>query len=632
MTVSIEGAKAKTTNFAYFEEPRETVVSFETEPTTHYQIAPDGSVLKWWNAKVPPEIEILTGSLWTERGEVHLGPISSGDQWLNVKAHAWEGVASIQIVANGNDVVAEKNCEESKCLKLEKELVTETENWAPGVLQLEVIVTDRLGQISSQRFWDNIPYTPPPDPGAVAPPKFAEILHFREEFGLDLDIKGNEQAINERIFELIAAWHDPNSPAGEVARASDERWGVPMRAVDVAEMEYRESYLAADLPLIEEWAQEHRSSTYGGYYVDNRGGGTVYVGFTSAQAEALSELKEDEPLAAPTELHAYPMPPSHSVASLEGIMNSIESSANEILAEDVVELGIDEAGGTVLVGAVEVGQVRAAIESTVGPGAPVTVYAEEEGEPFAGRNRVSGPIEAGDWIWNEQGGENEKGERYLNKCTAGYGAWEALTPKPNGEPTIAEFLLVAGHCASIAGESFYRSSSPAPARPSELHKVGVEKRTGAPLGGQHYETDAAAVRLNVDGSIVPRYIYKTPRSSRPVREAGAAHHGETLCFSGAHTDDVKCGEMMGVRYRKFGTPGRHLFIVTRFAGIPGDSGAPVWSPRTGLAVGLLSGGPKNGKYKDWVTPLTRPRGFPVEKVPGALNAPGMGSLQLAKAE
>lgn len=39
-------------------------------------------------------------------------------------------------------------------------------------------------------------------------------------------------------------------------------------------------------------------------------------------------------------------------------------------------------------------------------------------------------------------------------------------------------------------------------------------------------------------------------------------------------------------------PGEQPFIVTGFAGTFGDSGAPVWSPRTGHAVGLLSGVPE----------------------------------------
>ena len=79
----------------------------------------------------------------------------------------------------------------------------ETGDFAPGVLYLEVIATDALGESTAERFWVSIPYTPPPDPEAEEPPKFGDILKFREEFGLDLDVKGDEEAINDRIFNLL---------------------------------------------------------------------------------------------------------------------------------------------------------------------------------------------------------------------------------------------------------------------------------------------------------------------------------------------------------------------------------------------------------------------------------------------
>lgn len=61
---------------------------------------------------------------------------------------------------------------------------------------------------------------------------------------------------------------------------------------------------------------------------------------------------------------------------------------------------------------------------------------------------------------------------------------------------------------------------------------------------------------------------------------------------------------------------------------------PVWSPRLKIKqvclLGLVSGGPNRpGLIKDWVTPLLLPRGDDPEQVPGILNAPGMGSLNLA---
>src|SRR5262249_29145373 len=152
-----------------------------------------------------------------------------------------------QIIANGNVVVDEKTCAQdhekqgTECVNVVNEWVTYTGNFAPGILQLEVLVADTKGQVSSKRFWVNVPYTPPPAPGVPAPPKFAEVLKFREEHGLDIDLDPmvDELEINDRVWESMSAWHDPHSPLGEVARASYDRWGVPLRAVDVAELEWR---------------------------------------------------------------------------------------------------------------------------------------------------------------------------------------------------------------------------------------------------------------------------------------------------------------------------------------------------------------------------------------------------------
>jgi hypothetical protein len=89
-------------------------------------------------------------------------------------------------------LVDEKTCEQDfeepgiECVEVTNEWVTNTANLAPGILPLEVIVTDRAGLTAAERFWVNIPQTPPPPNGAPAPPTFNEVLQFREEFGLDL--------------------------------------------------------------------------------------------------------------------------------------------------------------------------------------------------------------------------------------------------------------------------------------------------------------------------------------------------------------------------------------------------------------------------------------------------------------
>jgi sugar lactone lactonase YvrE len=631
VTVSIEGTTAKKTTFEYSDESRQTIVTSEGELSATYAIGADGSILKWWSAKVPPEIEELEGGLWTQRGEVHPESLTSGDQALTVHAHAVEGIKSIAIVANGNDLVAEATCEETKCVKLEKTLVTETEDWPPGILEMEVIVTDRLDQVSSQRFWDNIPYDPPKSEAEeeLEPPTFEEIKNFREEFGLDLDLKGNESALSERIFALIASWHNPNTTEGEIARAAAERWGAPLRPIDVAEMEEREAYVAHDGPLIEQWGEAHALSTYAGYYVDNRAGGVIRVGFTENAASLLAQLKAEVPLAAPSgKVGAYTAANAVSHASLESSLEAISSAwlNSPALAEEMSEVGLRTSGNLIEVGATNVAHVREVLVGLVGSGVPLSVeYASSGGEFDSGRYKPKGKMLAGMEIQTS----NER-------CTAGPGAWKTAGTKPNGESIKGtRFLLTAGHCAAV-GENIYRGVSQAAEAEGQV-KIGHGSRSGLPRTGG-YETDGSAVVLE-NPNIVPNAIF------RPYRQPLAFGPPEvitnnTLCFSGVKTGDIKCGPVLaycGWRpQRKPQEPSGPLGVLWSaemgkpFETEAGDSGAPVWDAKTKAIVGVVSGSRVNGR--SMVAPLL-PLAMKnsTNRAPGILAAVG-GDLTVETAE
>jgi hypothetical protein len=280
--VAPNGANAKTTHFYYDDgPPRRSTVTPPDKPQIVYDIGADGSVFKWWHKDAPPEIVKMTGNLWLDQ----YTEVDAGDLVLEVEGDSPHGLTSIQIIANGNQLVSEKTCEqdlqtpEIECERMEDLWVTDTASLAPGILNLEAIVTDRFDKSVSKRWWVTIPQTPPPVPGSPVPPKFSEIQKFREDYGLEVVFPvANERELVERIFNLINAWHSPGTPAGQVARASWERWGVPLRPADVAEMEYREGYMATNIPLIEEWAETHSSNTYAGYYLDHPSGGVMHVG------------------------------------------------------------------------------------------------------------------------------------------------------------------------------------------------------------------------------------------------------------------------------------------------------------------------------------------------------------------
>ncbi len=627
---SIEGAAATTTYFEYSETPRRTVVTPEKGRATTYDIAPDGSILKWWNSTKAPTIEALEGSLWYQRGEVHPGTISPGDQTLDVLAKSTEGIDSIEIVANGNQIVAEKTCEQDweveglECQQVEEAYVTETENWPPGILQLEVIVTDREGLISTQRFWDNIPYTPPPSPEELRPPTFEETKKFREAFGLDLDIEGNEKAINERIFSLIAAWHAPSTSDGEVARASSERWGVPLRQSDVVEMEYRETYISHDGEVIENWAKQAIPTDYAGYYVDNLRGGIINVGFAHNAQEDLARLKQEVNPMAEAAVRAYVARSNETSAQLDDTFEAVMNawSSDPTLEENVVYAGINQEANTVEIGSTETGTVEQVLHEILGSEAPIQVTPSPA------------TIDERDGI---KGGEHLRTLRLINlnteesrDCTSGPGAVEWRPPKPNGQQVRADFILTAGHCFSM-DQMVEKSVYPRGA--TNFHWIGKVARTSF-REHEHYEEDAEAIRLQ--DYAPPRYIYRATRQPLAVHEAGYIRPGKTLCFSGITSGQVKCGTAVGVRAISLKQPdnphhGRELAIQFEKESLEGDSGSPVWDAKTREIVGILGEGEGNQTY---AAPLLQPRGFPAYKAPGvlnALNAEGGGDLLLARA-
>jgi YD repeat-containing protein len=634
VTVQLAGKSAKTTSFEYEDEPRETIVHPPGEPVIHYQIAEDGSVFKWSNAAKPPEIELLTGSLYFQRGEVHPEPISPGDQNLEVIAHSPEGIASIQVIANGDQLVEELTCTpegEVGCLTAELEYVTETESWTPGTLWLEVLAIDSLGNMSSERFWDNIPYVPPPEGEAPVPPTFAEIKRFREEFGLDLDLKSNPLARNERIFELINSWHRPGTYLGQVARSSWEQWGEPLRPVDVAELEYREWFFSVNAERIDQWVEETQPSSFAGYYIDHAAGGIMHVGFLGNQEEQLSNLSSNLSLVAQERLQIYSPAPTASYLSVhatsEVVRGAVES--NPSLKALVVSVGVDESGKVVQVGASNVSEVEGILRGILGSSAPVSVeYEAKNGELLSGRFRNEGRMRAGDFIASRVFIE---GLHLVNgACTAGFGAKEKAG-EVGGSPVWRAFVLTAGHCTP-KGQTVYRSTDSDKEDESNWSEVGEVKRN-ALEEFESIRTDAEAIRVK-DGGVVPRSIFGFDGHPIATEPAEKARKGEVLCFSGTRTQVPQCGRIVHRSQAWVNRTEDHLarggYWVTFAKGaIPGDSGAPVWKRRTRAPIGQVTAKRTHGAVAETlVEPLLHPYRMPATIVPGILGNPHMGKISL----
>ena len=633
VTVDPAGSEpAESTSFSYSTEPRKTVVTLPSSPALHYEFAADGSVLKRWNAAEPPKLT-LTGTLAFNKETAET--ITQGLHNLKVEARGSEPIKRIQIVAHDNTLVSEKICTpepEDDCEKDSDEWVVETSELPPGVMYVEARAEDTIGQFAGERFWVNVPYSPPPPPEAPLRPTFVEIKQFRAEYGLDLDLNvaTEEEQYNDRIYSLINAWNHPNTPEGGVARSAAERWGVPLRAIDVAELEYRDWYLDLNGPLIDAWGFANYPNSYAGYQVDHAAGGLVRVGFTQEQGPRVAELLAGLTTAAEDRITAFTFVPSMSVADHESVEGDVVAAVegDPTLEGVVTEVGSAEPGGSVLVGATNVATAEARLTLLVGSLAGITVNQQE---PWVfedctynkERNRQSGRIFAGDAFFVDR---NPGGSLQLACGSAAFGAYKRrLDFGPEGEVAREPHFLTAGHMGSVNTRA-YRLANPTNARLNEIRKIGQAlgqfKRNT--LEGGAERIDAAAVKLN-GGGLMPFRRYGRFDALPRIREAGTAQVGDTLCRTGASVRRVTCGPVKGfASYPSFS-------IKVKYVSTYGDSGGPVWlGGGSQLSIGLHSARmtPSFNSLRLVAPLLTTPYGKD-NKAIGALDSALMNDLIIA---
>jgi hypothetical protein len=199
--------------------------------------------------------------------------------------------------------------------------------------------------------------------------RLGQIIRDRADEGLDLDLAGNRGAIVRRAKGLLAAWKrgDP------VARwtSEEEAFGMPLRAYEQAELEYRDVYRERFQNLVEEgdWVEKNAPDTYAGYELDYAAGGIIYVGFTADQDAYLAKLRGR--LIAPERFQPFPVPPTYTEAELFRVEEQfVEDEANWKLANMV---GINYLANKVEVGTQHVARMRRHIAARYGPDAPFLV-------------------------------------------------------------------------------------------------------------------------------------------------------------------------------------------------------------------------------------------------------------------
>ncbi len=631
---------ARTTEFAYSDEARRTTVIPPDASHVVYAIGDDGSVFKWWNTQEPPELD-LSGTLYDNKNEE--GKLFAGDYALKAEAYSSEGIASIEVVAAGATLVDDKHCEQDsqqeglECVTPPPflEWITETDSHAPGYLALEVIATDRLGESTSERFWVDIPETAPLAPGTPVPPKFSQISKFREDYGLEVvfPVK-DETELNERIFDLITAWWNPHTPAGEVARASYARWGVPLRPADIAELEYREWFLRTNGAILDQWFEGSEPASYAGYFLDHRAGGVLHVGFTQTQQEELEVLQGALPLVAQERLAVFDQQPVFSLAALSQASDAIFESlaSSEGLDAAMSDARVDMATNSVQLTTQSLPAAESSIASILGPGAPVTfTYDPSLPQVASGRFRNEGRMRAGDYIFSS-----------TNECTAGFGAYrKRINPRTGARANDVNYLLTAGHCydGDPFGGEFWRSIKVGAGAPKYWDKIGSVAMDSW-HGGSGVRADAAAI-LFKGTKVVPRTIFTGLERPWGVRPARQAYVGNRVCFSGARSQNPPgCGDVIGRSKGVKAVDGRRrrgYWVEFDRQPQPGDSGGPVYM-QDGSAIGLISLtdglevelGPIKVDLEKLalVEPLLHPPNMRKNWIPGILHEPEMKPLYI----
>jgi YD repeat-containing protein len=577
VTLKPAGKAEKTTHFWYGIEPRETRVWGDEHPEVIYSINKEGSVFKWEYAEAPPTIESISGSLWENRSK----EVPNKDQTLSVAASSAHEIASIKVIQNGRAVIGEETCEDNSeppahnCDKVNLVWVTNPSEHAPGQLSLEVVATDFQGNSSAQSFWVTIPQQPPADPEAPEPPDFASTKLFREDYGLDRNKTLSAPELNKLVLELLYEW-EAQQP---VAVQAVNEWGVPMRASELAEMNYRREYTDQAAEAIPAWAEEHASSTYGGFYVDDRAGGKIYVGFTENQQALVEALKGSGGLMNPSQVFAYPTPPTRSVASMEGLQAEVRNAlaTNYSIEQATVSIALSESSKKVEVGATNPTLVSEFLKADFGASAPIEVFRDSPAPSFASRYGSDGSIVAGAGLWQWAGST-------VKECTAGFGARAPATDSPG--PPYLYFTLTAGHCygneTTVSRQAIHELL--------EGPIIGTVRRRAfspsATIGD--VRVDGEGIRLLDESWRSHSVLNGHPLEPQSIEGVERPRINHQVCWSGI-TGGQHCGKILKLLEKDIDGRFVWLFKVEGPAA-QGDSGAPVWDPETHRGVGSITSG------------------------------------------
>lgn len=210
-------------------------------------------------------------------------------------------------------------------------------------------------------------------PDATRPPlpSVAQIVQFRQQHGLDLDLNADAAAIEARAIALREALRR-GDPSALVARRI---WGVPLRDIDLRELEYRLYYNIEGSAALNEWFDLYASGTYAGSWIDEAAGGLIYVRFIGDQDAQVTALRNSPGILAPERIVGYGVPALYSMAELRDLAELIWSEAEGPLGLRglINGISIDVKENKVSVGVCDPESVAPILTARFGSEAPLVV-------------------------------------------------------------------------------------------------------------------------------------------------------------------------------------------------------------------------------------------------------------------
>lgn len=387
------------------------------------------------------------------------------------------------------------------------------------------------------------------------PPRFAEDIRFRREFGLNASLAHIRRLHNVR---------------SEAAPRSEANYGVLLTPSEQNEMRRRDR-VSNEVGEVRQWAIKNVRDRFGGIWIDQDAGGLVYAAFTDDPERYRPRI--EAMLSEPQNLRLQRA--SYSEAELDALHARIGSETGDLHEEgiEVREISTATDRNTVQIGVASAdSRTVSNLENRYGPGR-VEVYQAETVDEAVPPGTLSSNDAAGS-RYNDypplRGGLYM--DDFLNySCTMGFAAQNS-----NG---FRQYMVTAGHCIR-----------------KSRNMNGINWRHSAvTIGANDLETytnnsqcDCGTVVLNA-GVMNDNSIYLSSGSYQDVTTIEVVSQdsqGQSICMSGV-TSGVVCGTLESRNVtvmadgKSFPNQRRASFIAR-----DGDSGGPVY--RNARAVGIVA--------------------------------------------